>query len=114
MTPRISLTGSNISYKLKYLSLNELTKIKNHFQSNKLPIIEKKMYNKKIFKIIQKDKKNTDGKVNLVLLKKIGRAFLNNKNSIEKIKNASKNDLLSIKGVPKTIINKLYDFFNSQ
>jgi len=34
--------------------------------------------------------------------------------SIKKIKNASKNELLSIKGIPKNIINKLYDFFHSQ
>jgi excinuclease ABC subunit C len=34
--------------------------------------------------------------------------------SIEKIKNASKNELLSINGIPKGIINKLYDFFHSQ
>ena len=34
--------------------------------------------------------------------------------SIEKIKNASKNELLSINGIPEGIINKLYDFFHSQ
>ena len=34
--------------------------------------------------------------------------------SIEKIKNASKNELLSIHGIPEGIINKLYDFFHSQ
>ena len=34
--------------------------------------------------------------------------------SIEKIKNASKNELLSINGIPKNVINKLYDFFHSQ
>ena len=34
--------------------------------------------------------------------------------SIEKIKSASKNELLSIKGIPDNIINKLYDFFHSQ
>ena len=34
--------------------------------------------------------------------------------SIEKIKNASKKDLLSINGIPEKIINGLYDFFHSQ
>ena len=32
---------------------------------------------------------------------------------IEKIKNASKNELLSVKGIPENVINKIYDFFNS-
>ena len=34
--------------------------------------------------------------------------------SVEKIKNASKKDLKSVSGVPDSIINKVYDFFNSQ
>jgi len=34
--------------------------------------------------------------------------------SIKKLKNASKDELLSIKDIPESIINKLYDFFNSQ
>ena len=34
--------------------------------------------------------------------------------SIEKIKNASKDELLSVNGIPKNIIYKLYDFFHSQ
>jgi excinuclease ABC subunit C len=33
--------------------------------------------------------------------------------SVEKIKNALKKELESVKGVPKSIINKIYDFFNS-
>ena len=34
--------------------------------------------------------------------------------SVEKIKNASKTELKSVKGVPESLINKVYDFFNSQ
>ena len=34
--------------------------------------------------------------------------------SIDKIKNATKDELFSIKGIPEIIINKLYDFFHSQ
>tara|TARA_B110000116_G_scaffold103371_1_gene90023 strand:+ start:660 stop:2567 length:1908 start_codon:yes stop_codon:yes gene_type:complete len=34
--------------------------------------------------------------------------------TIKKIQNASKNELLSINGIPESIINKIYDFFNSQ
>jgi excinuclease ABC subunit C len=40
--------------------------------------------------------------------------LMNRFGSIEKIKNASKNELLSINGIPKSVINKLYDFFHSQ
>ena len=32
--------------------------------------------------------------------------------SVEKIKNASKKDLEMVVGVPKSIINKVYDFFH--
>ena len=60
--------------------------IKNHFEYNKLPINDKNMYNKKIFSIILKDKKNIDGKISFVLLKRIGSAFLHNKISLENIK----------------------------
>ena len=80
------IISAKISYKLKYLSLIDLKKIKDHFQLNKLPIIENNMYDNKIFQIIQKDKKNIDGKLNLVLIKKIGSAFLSNKLSIKQIK----------------------------
>ena len=77
--------ASTLSYKLNYLSLGQLNAIKNHFQLNKLPMLDNKMYDKKIFQNIEKDKKNINGKINLVLLKKIGSAFLSNKLSLEKI-----------------------------
>ncbi len=74
-----------LSYKLNYLSFNELKKIKNHFQSNQLPIFDNKMYDKKIFQIIQKDKKNIGGILNFVLIKKIGSAFLSKRLNIENL-----------------------------
>ena len=40
--------------------------------------------------------------------------LMNHFGSVEKIKNASKSELISINGIPKDIINKIYDFFNSQ
>ena len=48
-------------------------------------MLDYKMYDKKIFQNIEKDKKNINGKIKLVLLKKIGSAFLSNKLSLEKI-----------------------------
>jgi len=69
------MIATTLSYKLNYLSFKDLIKIKNHFIANGLPIEDKEMYNKKIFEIIYKDKKNTDNKINLILLKNIGKSF---------------------------------------
>jgi excinuclease UvrABC nuclease subunit len=33
--------------------------------------------------------------------------------SVEKIRNASKKELNSVSGLPKAIINKIYDYFHS-
>ena len=80
------IIASTLSYKLKYLSLNDFNKIKNHFKFNKLPIIDKKMYDNKIFQIIKKDKKNTNNELTLILIKTIGSAFLSSKLKIKNIK----------------------------
>ncbi len=80
------IAAAKISYSLNYLSFKDLNKIKDHFITNKLPINDKKLYDKKIFEIINKDKKNFDGKINFILIKKIGSAFINNELSLNKIK----------------------------
>ena len=80
------IIASNISYKLNYLSHMDLTKIKDHFLYNQLPISDKKMYDSKIYEIILKDKKNADNKINFVLLRNIGNAFLKKNISYKKIK----------------------------
>jgi len=80
------IIAARLSYKFNYLQLDEFNIIKNHFKLNKLPMADSKMYNEKIFKIIEKDKKNIHGKINFVLLKNIGSAFLGNNLSLNKIK----------------------------
>ena len=80
------IIASTISYNLNYLSYKNLIKIKTHFINNKLPVTDTKMYDEKIFKIICKDKKNIDGKINFVLLKSIGNAFLKNNINLNNIK----------------------------
>ena len=75
-----------LSYKLGYLPLNHLNKIKNHFNLNSLPIVDNKMFNEKIFKIIEKDKKNDNKKINFVLINKIGSAFISDNLNLDKIK----------------------------
>ena len=79
-----------LSYKLGYLPIDDLNKIKNHFKLNNLPMSDNQMFNDKIFKIIEKDKKNDNKKINFVLIKKIGSAFLSNNLNLDKIKKTLK------------------------
>ncbi len=78
--------AAKISTKLNYLSFKNYEKIINHFNKNKLPTFDKNMYNKSIFLIIKKDKKNFNGLINFVLINKIGNAFLINRLNLEDIK----------------------------
>ena len=84
------IIASKLSNKLSTLKTNELIKITDHLCKVGLPIYDNKINNKKILSIIQKDKKNNDGKINLILLKKIGKAYYSrnvNKKYIIKILN---------------------------
>ena len=89
------LLGINSAIKFsvqnKILSKNEFNIIKNHFIKFKLPYNLKKIFSKKdVNKILlnmRKDKKNKDKKINLVLLKKIGKQnyklYISKKNIFE-------------------------------
>ena len=80
------IIAATLSYKLGYLSLNHLNNIRNHFRINNLPISDNQIFNKKIFKIIEKDKKNDNKKINFVLINKIGSAFISDNLNLDKIK----------------------------
>ena len=80
------IIAAKISYKLNYLSLRKLDIIMNHFKSNKLPIFDSKMFDKKIFKIMEIDKKKFNGYINFVLLSDIGESFIENNINLDKIK----------------------------
>ena len=80
------IIAASFSHNLGYLSLKDFEKIKIHFLSNNLPVQDENMFNKKIFNIIDKDKKNLNGKINFVLLKGIGNAFLSNKQNLKNLK----------------------------
>tara|TARA_B100000029_G_scaffold324335_1_gene316758 strand:- start:799 stop:1911 length:1113 start_codon:yes stop_codon:yes gene_type:complete len=71
------LVASKFSYERKILSLKELSLLKRHYLDLGLPFKVKKFIKKnKINKIIyhmKKDKKNLSEKINLILLKKIGK-----------------------------------------
>ena len=64
-----------ISNQLNFLDQNGLNKIIKHFKNVGLPTHDKQIKNKRIISIIQKDKKNKNGKINLILLTKIGSSF---------------------------------------
>ena len=71
------MMASQLSYKKKLLSLKDLMLIKNHYLSLNLTTNVKNFFKKKeINKIIyfmKKDKKNLNEKINLILIKKIGK-----------------------------------------
>ena len=82
--------ANELAYDKKILSSNDLNLIKRHYISLNLPNKLSKFFKKKeINKIVyfmQSDKKNFNEKINLILLKKIGKATKPNTFSIDRIK----------------------------
>ena len=78
--------AAKISYNLGNLTKYELQEITNHFKKAGLPSSTDKIKNNNFYKLIAKDKKNTDNKTNLILLNKIGKAYYEKKLNIPKIK----------------------------
>ena len=72
------ITASHLANKIKLLPKNDLLLIKKHYDELKLPMKISKFFKKnkinKIVSFMQKDKKNLNGKINLILIKKIGKA----------------------------------------
>jgi len=82
--------AAKISYKINNITEYEYNKIVNHLKKIGLPHHDKRINSNKMYKLIQSDKKNTGGKINLVLLKKIGQAYFErglNKKRIKKLLN---------------------------
>jgi len=75
------ISASKFSLKNNFLSIKEFKLIQNHLIKFNLPINLKKHFTKKnlneIIKFMKKDKKNNKKKINLVLLKKIGKPVFN-------------------------------------
>jgi len=71
------MAASQLSYKKKLLSINELNLIKKHYLEFNLPTNIKENFKKgeisKILFLMKMDKKNINNKINLVLLSKIGK-----------------------------------------
>ncbi len=66
---------AKLSNKLGYLNNLDLNKIIDHFSKTKIKKYYKDFTHNELLKIISKDKKNVNNKINIVLLKKIGNAF---------------------------------------
>jgi 3-dehydroquinate synthetase len=78
--------AAKISYKIKNITEFEYNKIVGHLKIIGLPHHDKRINSNKIYKLMQSDKKNTEEKINLVLLKKIGQAYFERGLDKERIK----------------------------
>ena len=69
------IIAAKISYLHCNLPKNELDEIVYHFKSCGLPIKSNLIKKEKFYRLLINDKKNQNGKINLILLNKIGKAF---------------------------------------
>ena len=81
------ILAAKISYRMKNIRRSELDDIIYHFKQAGLPYSTKSMINNKLYKAITADKKNTNNKINLILLKKIGKAYYKRGLNITELKN---------------------------
>ena len=93
------LMASYMSFLEGHLSDKELNKINDQFRNTSLlTVIPKKLKDKLSTSVIQNtmlsDKKVKNGKINLVLLKKIGKAFVTNKYKQNNLKKVIKDSLI--------------------
>ena len=90
--------ASKLSASMNLISINNLNKIINHFNQLNLPTqIPKSLKNKltvsKFIDVMSKDKKNKNGKINLILLKKIGSAYQTSKFNHKLLKSVIKDSI---------------------
>ena len=81
------ILAAKISYRMKNIRRSELDDIIHHFKQAGLPHSTKSLINNKLYKAIAADKKNTNNKINLILLKKIGEAYYKRGLNITELKN---------------------------
>jgi len=78
--------ASQISREMGLISNDEYNAIIDHFDKVDLPFYDKRINYNKFYNLMLSDKKNTDGKINLILLKKIGKAYFEKGFRIKDIK----------------------------
>jgi len=81
------IIAANISYLIGSLPKYQLENIINHFKNCGLPIKNNLIKKEKFFELLINDKKNKNDKINLILLKKIGKAYYAKNFELKKIKN---------------------------
>ncbi len=81
------ILAAQISYRMKNIKRSELNDIIYHFKKAGLPHTTKSKINNKLYNAITADKKNTNNKLNLILLKKVGEAYYKRGLSISELKN---------------------------
>lgn len=79
--------ATKISYKMNLINDKDYLDLINHLKKVGLPYYDKKIHTNKIYKLMIMDKKNTNNKINLILLKKIGQAYFERGLSPKDIKN---------------------------
>ena len=93
------ISASKFSLKNNLLSIKEFKLIQNHLIKFNLPIKLRKHFTKKnlneIIKFMEKDKKNNNKKINLVLLKKIGKPVFNTNFDNKKLYTFLKTELIN-------------------
>ena len=91
------ITALNFSKSNKFLPLNDFNLIINHVKNFDLPHDIRKYFSlkdvNKIISFMINDKKNNTNKINLILLKKIGKPLINKQFSKEKLKIFLNNEL---------------------
>ena len=78
--------AAKVSYNLNNLSKSEYNELILHLKKVKLPYYDKRVKNNKIYNLMLSDKKNTNNKINLILLKRIGKAYFKRDLNKEEIK----------------------------
>ena len=64
--------ATKISYKINLISKKDYENLINHLKEVNLPFYDKRVEKNELYKLMLSDKKNSDNKINLILLKKIG------------------------------------------
>ena len=78
--------AAKISNKIGTLSDKDYQNLILHLKKSKLPTSDKRIKNNKLYNLMLSDKKNTNNRINLILLKKIGLAYFNREMKKEDIK----------------------------
>ena len=80
------IISAKISYKKNYITKRKLEDIIEHFKNAKLPVTSKLIKKDLFYKKIMNDKKNFNEKINIVLLKDLGKSYFARNHSIDDIK----------------------------